>query len=69
MTQGQMVLHHLKHNKSINSSDALTLYGISRLAAVIYQLVGAGVKIHSERRKGVKKYATYSEYSLIHEVS
>ena len=69
MTQGEKVMRHLQTNRKLTSADAIVLYGITRLAAVVNTLGKQGKKIHTTYRKGVNKRATYAEYSLIHEVT
>lgn len=67
MTQADVISKHLRTNKKITSVEAIGLYGITRLAAVIERMKSNGVAIHTEVKKGVR--ATYAEYSLILEVS
>ena len=62
MTQADKVLKHLKKRKKLTSVEAIGLYGITRLAAVIYALKEAGVKINTLRKKGVN--SGYVEYQL-----
>ncbi len=62
MSQASKVLKHLKENKKITSVEAIGLYAITRLAAVILQLKKADVAITSTRKKGV--HSSYVEYSL-----
>ena len=64
MTKKEKVLNHLKSGKSITSIEAITLYGVTRLAAVIHTLkTYEGYKIESENIKG--KNTIYSKYKLI----
>tara|TARA_R110002051_G_scaffold149794_1_gene222360 strand:+ start:32 stop:325 length:294 start_codon:yes stop_codon:yes gene_type:complete len=61
MTQNDVVLKHLK-KQSITSYDAFLSYGITRLAARIYEIRMAGIPVVStptEDDKG-KIYSTYS---------
>ena len=65
MTQAQTVMNHLWKKGTINSVEAIGLYGITRLAAVIDRLKRdhhAGSGITSRMKKGVR--ANYAEYSL-----
>ena len=64
MTKKQRVLNHLKSGKSITSMEAITLYGVTRLAAVIHTLkTYEGYNIESENIKG--KDTIYSKNKLI----
>lgn len=45
MTQEKAVLQHLKENGSITSWDAITLFGATRLSAIIYLLRKQGYNI------------------------
>lgn len=59
-TQKEQVLKHLEKKKSITSWDAINLYGITRLAAVIHDLRSEGKLIHSTTERGNgKKWARY----------
>ena len=62
MTQLDTVLNHLENNRKITSIEAIGLYGITRLAAVVYLLKKQGFEITSERKDGAR--STYSEYRL-----
>jgi hypothetical protein len=62
MTQIQTVLTHLTNNRKITSIEAIGLYGITRLAAVVYTLNKQGISITTTMKTGVK--APYAEYSL-----
>jgi len=62
MTQSQTVLNHLTNNRKLTSIEAIGLYGITRLAAVVHLLKKQGFEITAERKDGAR--ATYSEYRL-----
>lgn len=47
MTQEKAVLQHLKENGSITSWDAITLFGATRLSAIIYLLRKEGYEIET----------------------
>ena len=61
MTQKDMVLNHIETYGTITPLEALTRYGIMRLAAVVYDLrnegfvIGTTMKQHDGRH-----YASYS---------
>lgn len=66
MTQYETVLTHLKAHKSITSWDAITQYGITRLAAVICMLRKDGYRIETEtvsKKKG-ERTMTFARYKL-----
>lgn len=73
ITQKQLVLNHLKHNRlGITSAEAFAEYGITRLAAVIFDLREEGHDITTEdiyatNRYGVK--VSYARYKLVEEGS
>jgi len=62
MTQSETVLNHLENNRKITSIEAIGLYGITRLAAVIYTLKKQNHEITSEMKEGVN--SSYAEYRL-----
>ena len=62
MTQADIVIEHFKKRGALTQVDANGLYGISRLAAVVYKLRRRGVKVVSRMKQGVR--AQYAEYSL-----
>ena len=62
MTQIQTVFNHLTNNRKITSIEAIGLYGITRLAAVVYTLNKRGVSITTTMKTGVK--APYAVYSI-----
>mgnify|MGYP003384499583 CR=1 FL=1 len=62
MTQSKQIMNHLQTGRSITSIEAIGLYGITRLAAVVHGLTTEGVPIVSTMKMGVRKrkYASYS---------
>lgn len=57
------VLNHLKKYKSINSLDAIKLYGATRLSAIIYNLRhNYGLNIVSKIVPFKDRYGTNSDY-------
>ncbi len=62
MTQSQQIMFHLNTGRTITSIEAVGLYGITRLAAVVHTLNKAGANIKAEYKKGVK--APYASYSI-----
>lgn len=60
MNQKDMVLNHFAKKKSITSWDAITKYGITRLADTIFKLKSAGHNIVTiiEHAEG-KRWARY----------
>jgi hypothetical protein len=60
--QAKTVLRHLKRTGHISPAEALIVYGISRLAASIYDLRNIGYGIAMEMRQDAQghKYARYS---------
>ena len=60
-TQKENVIHHLTTIGPITPLDALTLYGIFRLGAIIHTLRHKhNMSIKSEISDGDKNYAVYS---------
>ncbi len=64
-SQVNLVLEHLKTHEGITTIEAITLYGVTRLSAVIYILKKKGYPIEGDfiavlnrfqRRCKVKKY-------------
>ena len=69
MTQCERVLRHLEDFGSITSLEAMSEYGIMRLASRISDLKGQGYVINSERVTGKNRYdetTSYSVYRLAH---
>ena len=62
MTQTETVLNHLENNRKITSIEAIGLYGITRLAAVVHTLRKQHYEITSEIKDGAK--SSYAEYRL-----
>jgi len=60
--QSKTVLRHLRGMKHISPAEALIVYGISRLAACIYDIRKVGYDVHCEMRQDAQghKYANYS---------
>lgn len=61
-TQAAQVLSYLRSRKRLTQSTASSLYGISRLAAVVWRLNKQGHNIVTTLKDGVK--GKYAEYSL-----
>ena len=69
-TQCDRILRHLKDFGSISSLEAITEYGILRLASRISDLKKRGYKITSTTGTAINKYGEnthYSVYKLIEE--
>ena len=60
MTQKQVVLDHLLSGKELSSIQAINLYGITRLGAIILNLKKEGYIINSRREKVKNRYGTVS---------
>jgi len=65
MSQAQTVLNHLTNNRKLTSIEAIGLYGITRLAAVVHNIKKSGVDVDTTMKDGVNK-TQYAEYSLVH---
>jgi hypothetical protein len=65
MTQKQTVLNHLTNNRKLTSIEAIGLYGITRLAAVVYDLKKQGLEVETTMKNGVNN-TQYAQYSLVH---
>ena len=65
MTQTQTVLNHLTNNRKLTSIEAIGLYGITRLAAVVYDLKKQGLEVETTMKNGVNN-TQYAQYSLVH---
>lgn len=64
------VLKHLQEKGSITSLEAFSLYGATRLSAIIFNLKKRGYDITSESEKCTDRYGhacTYSRYILSEE--
>ena len=69
LTQCERVLRHLEDYGSITSLEAMSEYGIMRLASRIADLKEQGYAIVSERETGKNRYeetTSYSVYRLAH---
>lgn len=66
MTQKEQVLQYLKKYGTITSWDAITTFGITRLADVILRLRRDGYKITTKtiRKKKGERTITFAEYRL-----
>lgn len=62
MTKKQKILSHLKSGKSITSMQAIDLYRVTRLAAVVHTLKKEGYPIESKNVKG--NDGAYSVYKM-----
>lgn len=70
-TQCERILRHLRDYGSITSLEAITEYGILRLASRINDLKRQGYIISAERGKGQNRYGeqtTFAVYRLVEEV-
>lgn len=67
MTQCERVLRHLEDFGSITSAEAISEYGIYRLASRISDLKKQGVPIEKEMVSGKNRYGeptSYARYSI-----
>lgn len=67
LTQCERVLRHLEDFGSITSLEAMSEYGIMRLASRISDLKGQGYSIAAERTTGKNRYnepTSYCTYRL-----
>lgn len=64
MTQCDRILRHLEDHGSISSLEAMTEYGIMRLASRIADLKGQGYDIVSERGSSKNRYGEQTSYSV-----
>ena len=64
MTQCERILRHLNDHGSITSLEAMSEYGIMRLASRITDLKGMGYAIRSERVTGKNRYNETTSYSI-----
>lgn len=62
MTQANIVWKHLTNRGPMTSVEAIGLYGITRLAAVVNRLRKRGKNITTVMKPGV--HGTYAEYKL-----
>jgi hypothetical protein len=63
-TQKDRILRHLKDYGSITSLEAITEYGILRLASRINDLRRMGIPIVSETKSGKNRYEETIHYSV-----
>ena len=64
ITQCDRILRHLKDYGSITSLEAVTEYGIMRLASRINDLRSQGIIIVSEVASGKNRYGETTHYSV-----
>jgi hypothetical protein len=64
MTQCDTILLHLKEYGSITSIEAITEYGILRLASRINDIRTQGVAIVSETATGKNRYGETTHFSV-----
>lgn len=64
MTQCDRILRHLQDHGSITTLEAITEYGILRLASRINDLKRRGNKITSETVSGKNRYGETTHYSI-----
>ena len=64
LTQCDRILRHLEDFGSITSLEAVTEYGIMRLASRINDLKAQGIPIVSERATGKNRYEEPTSYSV-----
>ena len=68
ISQDERILKHLQSHKSITSLEAVKLYGITRLSAVIFRLRRKGHRIDTYTIHPVNRYGqkgNCGEYHLI----
>lgn len=64
MTQKQAVLDHLLSGKELSSIEAISLYGATRLGAIIFNLKKEGYIINSRREKVKNRFGHTSNPSI-----
>ena len=64
LTQCDRILRHLEDHGSITTLDAITEYGILRLASRINDLRRMGHTITSETMSGKNRYGENTHYSI-----
>ena len=64
ITQCDRILRHLRDHGSISSLEAISEYGILRLASRINDLKRRGYKFRSETRKGRNRYGEATRYKV-----
>lgn len=63
MTQCEKILRHMKDHGSITALEAVSEYGIMRLASRIADLRHEGIAIVSEVVKGKNRYGESTHYA------
>ena len=63
-TQCERIIRHLRDYGSITSLEAITEYGILRLASRISDLRGQGYAISSEMGTGKNRYGEVTHFSV-----
>lgn len=67
MTQCERILRHLQSGQSITSAEAMSEYGVYRLASRINDLKKQGIPIRKRQGKSKNRYGesvTFAEYYL-----
>ena len=64
ITQCERILRHLKDYGSITSLEAVTEYGIMRLASRINDLRAEGIAIVSETKTGKNRYGETTHFAV-----
>lgn len=64
ITQNNRILRHLKDYGSITSLEAMTEYGIMRLASRINDLRGQGIAIVSEVGTAKNRYGETTHFAI-----
>lgn len=64
LKQEDLILAHLQEEKTLSPMEAVTEYGVWRLAAVIHKLRAKGYKIVTHNTKS-KTGKTFAEYELL----
>lgn len=70
MTQTEKILNHLQEFGTITAGEALTEYGIMRLASRISDLKKSGVPVRKRMVKSKNRFGesvSFAEYSLMTE--
>jgi hypothetical protein len=64
ITQCERILRHMKDYGSITSMEAVTEYGIMRLASRINDLRSEGIAIVSEMKTGKNRYGETTHFAV-----
>ena len=64
LTQCDRILRHMKDYGSITSLEAVTEYGIMRLASRITDLRAQGITIVSETKTGKNRYGETTHFAV-----